>query len=63
MTAFKMETIFKLNLKDQVCSDLTTQGALENTAAGLRLMGRGEALLPARIPMWESAFPFIPYEL
>jgi hypothetical protein len=30
MTGFKMETIFKLNLEDQVCSSLPTQGAFEN---------------------------------
>lgn len=33
MTGFKMETIFKLNLEDQVCSDLAAQGAFENISS------------------------------
>ena len=33
MTGFKMETIFKLNLEDQVCTNLATPGAFENSGS------------------------------
>lgn len=66
MTGFKMETIFKLNLEDQVCSNLQHRELLKTSAAGLCLMGKGEqgwrskALLTHNEYARESTFPFIP---
>ena len=61
-----METIFKLNLEDQVCSSLATQGAFENfSSRSVFLMGRGERgwrsqtlLTDAESPRGSQHFPF-----
>lgn len=57
-----METIFKLNLEDQVCSNLATQGAFETSAAGLRLAGEARpALLTDKGPHVGTSVSLIPY--
>jgi hypothetical protein len=45
MTSFKMETIFKLNLEDQVCSKLTTQGSFENVSSRSLFDGERQFLM------------------
>lgn len=50
MTSFKMETIFKLNLEDQVCPKLTTQGSFENVSSRSLFDGERQFLMEKTRP-------------
>ena len=57
MTGFKMETIFKLNLEDQVCSDLATQGAFENFSSRSVFDGEKQAGMEKQVPVTRHQIP------